>query len=107
MSTTEHPDEAFRVLEYFVNQDTRLVEEFGRVPARTDLGIPVTGIDAKDAALATFQVQMETAQPRGPHPEWQKISKPIYDAIQSALTGQMSARDALDQAQAAIEGVLN
>lgn len=107
MSSTEHPDEAFRVLEYFANQDSRLVEEFGRVPARTDLAIPSTGIDAKDAALATFQEQMEFAQPRGPHPEWQKISKPIYDAIQSALTGQMSAKDALDQAQAAIEGVIN
>jgi multiple sugar transport system substrate-binding protein len=53
-----------------------------------------------------FQEQLQYAQPRGPHPEWQKISKAIYDAMQAALTGQMSAKDALDQAQATIEGII-
>jgi multiple sugar transport system substrate-binding protein len=107
MSTTEHPEEAFRLLEYFAQQDHRLVEEFGRVPARNDLGIPKTGIKAKDAALATYQEQMQYAQPRGPHPEWQKISKAIYESMQSALTGQVSPGDALSQAQATIDGILN
>ena len=53
-----------------------------------------------------FQEQLKYAQPRGPHPEWAKISKAIYDAMQSALTGQMSSKDALDQAQATIDGLL-
>jgi multiple sugar transport system substrate-binding protein len=107
MSTTEHPEEAFRLLEYFVQQDHRLVEEFGRVAPRTDLEIPGTGSEEKDAALATFQEQMQYAQPRGPHPEWQKISKAIYESMQSALTGQVSPGDALSQAQATIDGILN
>jgi multiple sugar transport system substrate-binding protein len=106
MSTTKHPDEAFKVLEFFVQQDPRLVVEFGRVAPRTNVAIPETGIVAKDAALKTFQEQLNTAQPRGPDPQWQKISKAIYDAIQSALTGQTSAKDALDQAQATIDGIL-
>jgi multiple sugar transport system substrate-binding protein len=107
MSNTEHPEEAFRLLEYFVQQDHRLVEEFGRVAPRTDLEIPGTGSEKKDAALATFQEQMQYAQPRGPHPEWQKISKAIYESMQSALTGQVSPGDALSQAQATIDGILN
>jgi multiple sugar transport system substrate-binding protein len=107
MSNTEHPEEAFRLLEYFVQQDHRLVEEFGRVAPRTDLEIPGTGSEEKDAALATFQEQMQYAQPRGPHPEWQKISKAIYESMQSALTGQVSPGDALSQAQATIDGILN
>ncbi|KFC66435.1 Maltose/maltodextrin ABC transporter, substrate binding periplasmic protein MalE [Devosia sp. LC5] len=105
MSTTKHPDEAFRALEYFAAQDHRIFEEFGNIPARSDIELPVTGVALKDEALKVFQEQLQYAQPRGPHPEWQKISKAIFDAMQQALTGQMSAKDALDQAQATIKGI--
>jgi multiple sugar transport system substrate-binding protein len=107
MSSTKHPDEAFEVLEYFVAQDPRLVVEFGRSAPRKDLEIPQTGIPQKDAALALYRDQMQYARPRGPDAEWQKISKPIYDAIQAALTGQKTPQEALDQAQTAIEAVVN
>lgn len=106
MSTTKHPDEAFRLLEYYASQDDRLFPEFGNLPARGDIELPATGIEKKDAALKVFQEQLQFAQPRGPHPEWQKISKAIYDAMQQALTGQMSSMDALNQAQATIDGIL-
>lgn len=106
MATTAHPDEAFRLLEYYVSQDHRLFPEFGNIPARSDIELPETGIAEKDAALQVFLEQLQYAQPRGPHPEWQKISKAIYDAMQQALTGQMSSQDALDQAQATIDGIL-
>ena len=105
MSTTKHPDEAFRALEYFAAQDHRIFEEFGNIPARSDIELPVTGVALKDEALKVFQEQLQYAQPRGPHPDWQKISKAIYDAMQAALTGQMSSKDALDQAQATIKGI--
>ncbi len=105
MSTTQHPDEAFRLLEYYVSQEDRLFPEFGNLPARGDIVLPETGIEKKDAALKVFQEQLKYAQPRGPHPEWQKISKAIYDAMQQALTGQMSSMDALNQAQATIDTI--
>jgi len=105
MANTQHPDEAFRLLEYFVDQEDRIFPEFGNLPARGDIELPVTGIEKKDAALKVFQEQLQFAQPRGPHPEWQKISKAIYDAEQQALTGQMSAMDALNQAQATIDTI--
>jgi len=107
MANTQHPDEAFRLLEYFAEQDKRLFEDFANLPPRSDIELPVTGIALKDEALKVFQEQLQYAQPRGPHPEWQKISKAIYDAMQSALTGQMSSKDALDQAQATIAGILD
>ncbi len=105
MATTKHPDEAFRALEFFASKDDTMFEAFGNLPARSDITLPVTGVEKKDAALKVFQEQLQYAQPRGPHPEWQKISKAIYDAMQAALTGQMSAKDALDQAQATIAGI--
>lgn len=105
-SNTEHPDEAFKVLEYFVSQDDRMFRDFGQLPPRSDITIAPTGEPLKDAALKVFIEQLQYAQPRGPHPEWPKISKANQDAIQAALTGQMSAKDALDQAAERINAVL-
>lgn len=105
-ASTEHPDESFRMLEYFVSQADRLFPEFSNIPARSDIALPSTGDARKDAALAVFQEQLKYAQPRGPHPEWAKISKAIYDAMQQALTGQATSQEALDQAQATIDGIL-
>lgn len=106
MSTTKHPDEAFKMLEYFYSQEDRYFPEFSSLPARGDIELPSTGNALKDAALKVFQEQLQYAQPRGPHPDWQKISKAIYDAMQSALTGQQTAQEALDQAQATIETIV-
>ena len=105
-ANTEHPKEAFKVLEYFVSQDNRMFKDFGQLPARSDLPIPPSGQPLKDAGLKVFQEQLKYAQPRGPHPAWPKISKAIQDAIQAALTGQMSAQEALDQADQKIKAVL-
>ncbi|MDQ0458214.1 ABC transporter substrate-binding protein [Rhizobium paknamense] len=105
-ASTKHPDEAFKALEYFASQDDKMFEKYGQLPARSDITLPPTGNEHKDAALKVFQDQLKYAQPRGPHPQWPKISKAIQDAIQATLTGQMSAKDALDQAQKKIDAVL-
>ena len=105
-ANSQHPDEAFKVLEYFVSQDDQMFAKYGQLPARSDITIPATGVKLKDEALKVFLEQLKYAQPRGPHPAWPKISKAIQDAIQSALTGQMSAKDALDQAAQQIAAVL-
>lgn len=107
MSTTEHPEEAFRALEYFAEQDHRMFPEFNYLPARNDIELPSSGDPAIDEALAVFQEQLQYAQPRGPHPDWQQISKAIYDAMQAALTGQAEPEAALAQAQATIDGIVN
>jgi len=105
-SSTKNPDEAFKVVEYLVSQDHRMFRDFGLLPARTDIPIAATGQPRKDAALKVFLEQLKYAKPRGPHPEWPKISKAIQEAIQAALTGQMSSREALDQAAKKIKVVL-
>ncbi len=104
-SKTKHPDEAFKVVEYFVSQDPTMFKDFGQLPARSDIAIPPTGNALKDAALKTFVEQLKYAKPRGPSPQWAKISKAIQDAIQAALSGQMSPKDALDQAAQKIKAL--
>ena len=74
-------------------------------PLVPDITLPATGNEKKDAALKVFQEQLQFAKARGPHPEWPKISKAIQDAIQSALTGQMTPKEALDQAAETIAAV--
>ncbi|TYC55747.1 sugar ABC transporter substrate-binding protein [Rhodobacterales bacterium] len=106
-ANTDHPDEAFHALEYFASQDDRLFPDFGQLPARSDIELPPTGNAPKDAALQVFLEQLKYAQPRGPHPEWPKVSKAIQDAIQLSLTGQKSTQEALDDAQARIDAALN
>ena len=104
--SSKHPDEAFKALEYFVSQDPRVFPDWGQLAARANIDIPAAGDARKDAAVKVFMEQLKYAQPRGPHPDWMKISKAIQDAIQSALTGQASPKDALDQAAATIKGIL-
>lgn len=104
--SSKHPDEAFKALEYFVSQDPRVFPDWGQLAARANIDIPPTGDAKKDAAVKVFMEQLKYAQPRGPHPDWMKISKAIQDAIQSALTGSASPKDALDQAAVTIKGIL-
>ncbi|WP_454856181.1 ABC transporter substrate-binding protein [Rhizobium binxianense] len=104
-SSSKHPEEAFKAIEYFVSQDKDMYQRFGQLPARSDIAIPPTGNKLKDDALKTFVEQLKYAQPRGPSPEWPKISKAIQDAIQATLTGQSSPKDALDQAAEKIKAV--
>lgn len=104
--SSKHPAESFAAIEYFASQDDRLFPEFGQLPARSDIALPPTGNAAKDAALTVFLDQLQYAKARGPHPEWPKISKSIQDAIQLSLTGKVSSKDALDQAQKKIDAIL-
>jgi len=105
-SSTEHPEAAFRALEFFSQQDQDLFARFGQIPARSDISIPATGNAEKDDALQVFQEQMQYAQPRGPHPEWPKISKAIQSALQATLTGSMTPQQALDRAQQQINRII-
>ena len=105
-ASTKHPAEAFKALEFFASQDDKMFKNYGQLPARSDITIPATGEALKDEALKVFIEQLKYAKPRGPHPQWPKISKAIQDAIQAALTGQMSPKDALDQAADKIKAVL-
>ena len=106
-ANTRYPDKAFRFLEYFDSQAHRLWPEFTRMPSRKDVELAPTGNPKIDAATPIFVEQLQYAENRGPHPEWPKISRAIQDAIQSALTGRETSQQALDDAQAAIDRIVN
>lgn len=102
VANTRHPKEAFRFIEYMYQQMPRVWNEFGYMPA-----YPVT-IDKPNypQAYEVFAESMKYARNRGPSPDWARISKAIQTAIQTTLTGQSTAADALATAQASIDAVL-
>lgn len=105
-ANSNNPDAAFDFLEYVDSQSARLWPEFTRMPSKPGVPLAPTGDARIDAAAGVFVEQLESAVNRGPSPEWPKISKAIQDAIQSTLTGQKDAQQALDDAQAVIDGLL-
>jgi len=106
-ANSEHPDAAFQFLEYVDSQADRLWPEFTRMPSRKDVALAETGNAKIDAATPIFVEQLQYAANRGPHPDWPRISKAIQDAFQSALTGQKTSQQALDDAQTRIDRILN
>ncbi|MFN4154126.1 MAG: ABC transporter substrate-binding protein [Paracoccaceae bacterium] len=102
LANTDQPEAAFRFVEYMYAQMPRVWNEFGYMPA-----YPVTVDSPKyPEAYEVFVESMKYARNRGPHPEWQKLSKAMQGAFQSTLTGQATPEAALATAQAQIEKVL-
>lgn len=103
LANSDNPDEAWQFVEFLYAQMPRVWNEFGYLPASK-----VTVEDPINPEIyAVFEESMQYARNRGPSPEWPQISKAIQTAIQSTLTGQASAEDALAAAQAQIDKVVN
>jgi multiple sugar transport system substrate-binding protein len=103
LANSDNPDEAFRFVEFLYAQMPRVWNEFCYLPAsKVEVENP-----NNPEIYAVFEESMQYARNRGPHPEWPKISKAIQTAIQSTLTGQATAEDALAQTQEEIDSVLN
>ena len=54
-----------------------------------------------------FLKQLATAQARVPHPAWSDMDGAINNAFQRMLRGDQTAQEALDQAAAEINALLN
>ncbi|MFV0382407.1 ABC transporter substrate-binding protein [Paracoccus sp. (in: a-proteobacteria)] len=102
LASSDNPDEAFMFLEFLYQNMNRVWNEFGYLPA-SDVEV----VDPKYPEIyAVFAESMKYARNRGPHHDWPRISQAIQTAIQSTLTGQATAEDALAAAQNRIDSVL-
>lgn len=103
LASSDNPDEAFMFLEFLYDNMDRVWNEFGYLPASN-----VEVVDPKYPEIyGVFEESMKYARNRGPSPDWPKISQAIQTAIQTTLTGQATAEDALATAQDRIDGILN
>lgn len=67
----------------------------GYFPPRTDLD---TEHWESDELLSPFLEQMQSAQPRGPHPNWPEISLAIQEAYQKAFSLTVEPQEAAEEA---------
>ncbi len=74
------------------------------IPSRISVG--KAAIFNDDPILKAFVEQMAVARPRPVHPRYPEISEAVQIAVQSALTGQLTPQEALDQAQQIIAEIL-
>ncbi|KPC50454.1 ABC transporter substrate-binding protein [Amantichitinum ursilacus] len=100
LRSAKNPQAAFAFLEYMYSQRNRNWNEFGMLPPSKDT---VTKDPKWPQAYKTFNEQMQYARPRGPNPQWPKVSKAISTAVQSVLTHQADPKKAMDQAYKTVE----
>ncbi|MEX3812882.1 sugar ABC transporter substrate-binding protein [Paraburkholderia sp. BR13439] len=100
----KNPDTAFQFLEYMYAQPDRNWNDFGMQPPSKDTD---TQSPKWPQAYQVFNEQMQYARPRGPNPQWPKISKAISDAIQSVITHQATPQQAMAAAAKTVQEVQN
>jgi multiple sugar transport system substrate-binding protein len=95
---------AFRFIEFMSNPEV-LNEGWksGRIAPREDV---VVQNPEWPQAYATYRGEVINARPRGPHPQWPDISRPMQTALQQAVTGARPPADALKDAAAKIAPIL-
>jgi multiple sugar transport system substrate-binding protein len=74
----------------------------GQMPVLTEL---TSSTDVPDF-FPPFLTQLQTAQPRTPSPAWTKIDEAVTNAVLQALTGEVDAQSALDDAAATVDELL-
>lgn len=76
----------------------------GYFPPRTDLD---TEHWESDELLSPYLEQMQSAQPRGPHPNWPEISLAIQEAYQKAFSLTVDPQQAAEEAAEKIRNAMN
>ncbi len=105
--TSTQVDAAWEVIKF--TQDPQNYKQYliasGALPSRKD--VAQDAVWQKDPALSVFVNEVPFARTVGGGPNASKISDLFVPALQSALTGQMSAADALKQASVSIKPLLS
>jgi multiple sugar transport system substrate-binding protein len=107
-ASSKQKDGAWAFLKFVTDPayGTKLTDCMGYIPSRKDVLAQVAAKSANDPTMLVFLKQMESAEARGPLPNWSDVSAFIQEAIQEGLTGQKSPADAMKAAAAAIDPLL-
>jgi multiple sugar transport system substrate-binding protein len=97
-------DAAMKWAAFLLSEESqKMMAEVGVIPTLSSL----TGDPAMPAYFDVFLKQLETAQARVPHPAWSDMDGAINNAFQRMLRGDQTPQEALDQAAAEIDALLN
>lgn len=100
---TANKDSALAFMQFMLAEPQQIaMGKTGQMPVLKSL----SGNKELPAYFATFQKQLETAQPRTPNPSWPKIDEAIDTAVQQVLRGEKEPQAALDEAAATVDQLL-
>jgi multiple sugar transport system substrate-binding protein len=106
MASSKNVDAAWDYIKFM--QDPAYAPAFygcmNYLPSRADVAEAL--FKDADATTQAFLTQMESAQPRGPLPNWSDASAVVQDAIQEALSGQKTSEQAMKDAAVRMKPIL-
>jgi multiple sugar transport system substrate-binding protein len=106
MSASKNQDAAWDYIKFV--QDPAYAQAFygciSYMPSRSDVAATLS--KNADATMTAFLTQMQSAQPRGPLPNWSDASAVVQTALQEALSGQKTPEQAMKDAAVAIKPIL-
>ncbi|KIY21465.1 MULTISPECIES: extracellular solute-binding protein [Mesobacillus] len=102
---SKNKQEAADFIRFMLSKDTQLsMADVGQIPVLQDLA--ESDYMKNHEYYGIFMEQLKTAKARTPHPEWNKIDTAISEAVQYALRGDKSPKDALDEATVKVDAIL-
>ncbi|TVQ24821.1 MAG: ABC transporter substrate-binding protein, partial [Leptolyngbya sp. DLM2.Bin15] len=104
---TPHPDEAWRVVEFFTSEEAQrqFVVEYGYVPSRRSLFTDPQVLEAYDHYEQLLEVA-EQAVLRPPIGQYAQASDILQRYLSSAITGQLTPEAAMERAAGETRRVL-
>jgi len=105
---TPHPEEAWKVVEFFTSEEAQqqFVLEYGYVPSRRSLFTDPEILAKYDHYDALLEVA-ETAVLRPPIGQYAQASDILQRYLSSAISGQLSAEQAMERAAGETRRILN
>jgi multiple sugar transport system substrate-binding protein len=100
---TEYADASMKWAAFLLSEESqKMMAEVGVIPTLSSL----IGDASMPDYFDVFLKQLETAQARVPHPKWSDMDGAINNAFQRMLRGEQTVQEALDQAAAEINDLL-
>lgn len=101
---TQNKAAALAFTRFMLSEEAQLaMGKVGNMPVLKSLA----GNSELPAYYAVFQQQIQIARARTPSPQWPKIDEAITNGVLKALRGDVSVQQALDEAAATIDGLLD
>lgn len=105
-SGSRHKDEAWTFVQFMLSETAQgIMATVGQIPViRAATAIP----EFQDSPYyPVYLEQIATAKARTPHPRYNEIEPVIQDAFWKAISGEMSAKSALEEAARLVNAIIN
>ena len=102
-SSTQNKEAALAFTRFMVSEEAQIaMGKVGQMPVLTSLAASSELPDF----YPMFQEQLKTAKARTPVPAWPKIDEAVSNAVLTALRGEATVQDALDEAATIVDALL-